>query len=71
MLVNACLWAAGMDDEIKPDSPVGFVGEYHPVTFRFGGFRQNVKPADLAGWDSPIMSPQAKVGSDRRKRKNK
>ena len=33
------------------------VGEmtYQPSTFSFGGFVKGVKPADLAGWDSPIL----------------
>ena len=26
-----------------------------PTTFTFGGFVKGVKPADLAGWDSPIL----------------
>lgn len=54
-LVNACLWAAGMENEIKPDAPVAFVGPYHPSNFSFGGYREQVKPEELAGWTSPIM----------------
>jgi hypothetical protein len=55
MLVNASLWCLGMESDIKADNNVAFVGPFNPVTFRFGGFVQGVKPADLAGWDSPIM----------------
>ena len=55
MLVNACLWAAGMEASIVANSEIGFVGPYQPVTFSFGGFVKGVKPADLAGWDSPIL----------------
>jgi type 1 glutamine amidotransferase len=54
MSVNACLWAAGLESSIQPTSDISFVGPYHPTTFAFGGFVKGVKPADLAGWDSPI-----------------
>ena len=55
MLVNACFWAAGMEKNIEADANIDFVGPYQPTTFRFGGHRKNVKPADIAGWDSPIL----------------
>jgi type 1 glutamine amidotransferase len=60
LLVNACLWSAGLEDSIRADGDIGFVGPFHPSAFNFGGFVKGVKPADLAGWDSPIMpkSPQ-------------
>ncbi len=57
MLVNAALWTLGMEQVITPDLDVGFVGPYHPVTFNFDGYRRRVRPSDLAGWDTPIMSP--------------
>ena len=56
MLVNACLWAAGLDSAIRPDGNVSFVGPYHPTTFNFDGFVKGVKPSDLAGWDSPTSA---------------
>ena len=40
---------------IKADNDVAFVGPYHPVTFRFGGYRKGVKPADIEGFDTPIL----------------
>lgn len=55
MLLNGCLWAIGMEDQIKADLNITLVGPYHPSPFRFGGARQEVKPQDLAGWESPIM----------------
>src|SRR2546428_5650803 len=55
MLVNACLWSVGLEKSIRPDGDISFVGPYQPTTFSFGGFVKGVKPADLAGWDSPIM----------------
>lgn len=57
MLVNATLWTLGLEQAITPDLDVSFVGPFHPVTFSFGGYRRGVRPSDLAGWDSPIMSP--------------
>ena len=44
-----------MEKEIKADMNVDFVGPYQPTPFSFNGEAQNVKPADLAGWESPIM----------------
>jgi type 1 glutamine amidotransferase len=55
MIVNACLWSAGMENSITPDGDISFVGPFQPTTFNFGGFVKGVKPADLAGWDTPIM----------------
>ncbi len=65
MLVNACFWSIGLEDQIRPDSNIDFVGPYHPTTFRFGGYRRNVRPGDLAGWDSPIL-PDNKPAAPRK-----
>lgn len=59
LLVNAHLWCLGMEDQIKPDSPIDFVGPYHPITFSFEEFRRGIHPADVAGWDTPILNPDA------------
>lgn len=55
MLVNAMFWAMGMEKAIKAKNNVDFVGPYKPTTFNFTGYKANVKPADLSGWDSLIM----------------
>lgn len=55
LAVNACLWAAGLDAAIRPASDISFVGPFQPSTYNFGGFVKGVKPADLAGWDAPIL----------------
>ncbi|SMG20765.1 ThuA domain-containing protein [Arenibacter troitsensis] len=55
MLINACFWGLEMEEEIKKDNPVDFVGGYEPTTFNFEGYQKNVKPSDLAGWESIIM----------------
>ena len=62
MLINACVWAVGLEDKITADARIDFVGPYNPATYSFGGPRQNVKPSDLAGWDSPIMSKDNPIG---------
>jgi len=54
MAVNACLWALGLENEIKPANDVSLVGPYHPTTFGFGGHVKGAKPSDMAGWDAPI-----------------
>ena len=59
LLVNAHLWCLGMEDDIAAEAPVDFVGPYHPTKFSFTEFRRGVRPADLSGWDSPIMDPDA------------
>jgi hypothetical protein len=48
MLVNACYWCMGMDDQIPPKSNVKQVGTYSPRKSDFGGYRPGIKPADLA-----------------------
>jgi hypothetical protein len=54
MLVNAVLWAAGLESAIQPTSDVSLVGPYNPSTYSFKGFVKDLKPADMAGWESPI-----------------
>lgn len=54
LLVNACLWGAGLENGIRPTNDIAFVGPFNPTTFNFGGFVKGMKPSDLAGWDSPI-----------------
>ena len=48
LLVNACYWAVGLEDRIKPEADVAIVGEYHPRPFGFGTFTKGVRPAELA-----------------------
>ncbi|MEO7272709.1 MAG: ThuA domain-containing protein [Vicinamibacterales bacterium] len=54
MAVNAALWAVGLDAAIKENGEIGLVGPYHPSTFDFSGHVRGIKPADMAGWDTPI-----------------
>lgn len=54
MLVNACFWALGLEDAIKPNMKVDFVGVYHPNTFANKGYAPGAKPSVYAGFRSPI-----------------
>jgi type 1 glutamine amidotransferase len=47
LVVNACYWAMGMDQQIPEKSKVETVGEYHPTMFGFGGFQKGLTPADF------------------------
>jgi type 1 glutamine amidotransferase len=65
MLINAALWTAGLEEVITGENNVDFVGPYNPVTFSFGGYRRGVRPADMAGWDTPIMSTMRPTQDDK------
>ena len=54
MTVNGVLWALGLENTITADGNVGLVGPYQPTTFNFKGYVKGVKPAEMAGWDTPI-----------------
>ena len=52
MIVNACLWAVGLEDKIPEKTNVDLVGRYNPSPFRFvKDWKGSAKPADLAGTD--------------------
>ena len=69
-IINGVFWCMGMDEEIKADMNVDFVGPYQPTPFSFNGEAQNVKPADLAGWESPIMPKGEKHAPKRTVKRN-
>ena len=48
LLVNACYWCMGMEDQIPPRSTVDFVGEYDPSDIGFGAHKRGARPADHA-----------------------
>jgi type 1 glutamine amidotransferase len=47
LLVNACYWALGLEQQIKPKAKVGLVGEYHPHAFDFDGYVKGLTPSDV------------------------
>ncbi len=48
MVVNACFWAAGLEDKIPAKNNVDLVGAYTPSPFGFNKFKKGLKPSDLA-----------------------
>jgi len=60
---NACLWAAGLEDKIKPDLDVELVGGFAPSPFTTGAlYYEGVTPAELASWDSQVMPEGKSLG---------
>lgn len=47
LLVNACYWAVGMDNQIPEKSIVEVVGDYHPSMFGFGDHKKGMRPSDF------------------------
>jgi type 1 glutamine amidotransferase len=47
LLVNACYWAAGLEEKIPQKANVDIVGEYKPRPFGNDRFEKGRKPADL------------------------
>lgn len=50
MIVNACLWATGLEGKIPEKTDVAIVGEFKPTPFRFKKpeeWKPGVKPAEL------------------------
>ena len=55
MVINGCLWALGLEDAIKPNNDIGIVGPFRP-TWHGGAKRaRDIRPDELAGWNSPIL----------------
>ena len=46
MLVNACYWAVGLEDQIPAKADVELVGDYRPRPFGFGSYAKGRKPSD-------------------------
>ena len=47
LLVNACYWAMGMEDQIVEESQVDVVGPYNPSMFGFGDHKKGMRPSDF------------------------
>jgi hypothetical protein len=45
LIVNACYWAVGLENEIAAKSNVDLVGEYHPTPFGFNKYTRGIKPS--------------------------
>ena len=59
-LMNACMWAVGLEDQISAETSADIVGTFEPSAYFNGAlYRAGVKPVDLAGFDSAIMPMDA------------
>jgi hypothetical protein len=47
VLVNACYWVLGLENNIPAKNNVDYIGEYRPTVFGFNQFKPGIKPADL------------------------
>ena len=54
-IINGTLWCMGMEDNIKADLDVSFVGPYNPTDFSFKPSVKDAKVSDIEGWDTPIL----------------
>ena len=57
LIINATLWCMEMDDAIKGDADVSFVGPYNPSTFSFKPSITTARPGDVKGFETPILQP--------------
>ena len=54
LLVNGCFWAIGLEDKIKPNAEISFLGPFKPNTFGNGSHAKGIKPSAYFGFESPI-----------------
>ncbi len=47
LLINACYWTLGLEDQIPASSKVDLVGDFQPRPFGNNGFVKGLRPADL------------------------
>ncbi len=45
LVVNACYWATGMEQQIPAQNNVELVGEYNPTMFGFGKYQKGLRPS--------------------------
>jgi len=48
VLVNACYWGLGMEEQIPTRANVDLVGDYSPSAIGLQGYKKGVRPSDLA-----------------------
>lgn len=54
LIVNSTYWILNLEDQIKADSEVSFVGPYKPTTFKNGAHLTGLKPSMYEGFESQI-----------------
>ncbi len=47
LVVNACYWGIGLDQQIPELNNVQTVGEYNPTMFGFGKYQKGLTPATI------------------------
>ncbi len=55
-IINGVFWTMQMEEHIKADMNIAFVGPYKPSTFSFKFSRLGIKPLDIQGYDSTIWN---------------
>lgn len=45
LIVNACYWATGLEQQIPEQNNVLIVGEYNPIMFGFGKYQRGLSPS--------------------------
>ncbi|MCB1278978.1 PVC-type heme-binding CxxCH protein, partial [Prosthecobacter sp.] len=77
LLVNGIFWAVGLEDAIKPDLNIAFVGPFQPNIYGGGAYARGIKPEMYAGFESPIPAnhntkgPETKKGDKKAKQEKK
>ena len=62
LILNGIYWTVGLENEIKADSKIDFVGPYNPTKFEYRGEVKGVKPVMYADLNGPIPAdPKAVV----------
>ena len=69
MIINGIYWSIGLEDQIKADSKIDFVGKYQPNTFRGGGHAQGIKPAVYSDLSVPVPANNNTAGGKKKERK--
>jgi putative membrane-bound dehydrogenase-like protein len=69
MMLNGCLWALGMEDSIKADADIAFVGPFKPNTFGGGAYARGIRPEMYAGFESLIPANSNTKGDAKPERK--
>jgi len=56
LVVNGIFWSVGLENAIKPDLNVAFVGPFKPNTYNGGAYARGIKPEMYAGFDSFFLA---------------
>lgn len=54
LIINGVYWTVGLEDQIRANSKIDFLGSYEPNTFGQRREAKSVKPADYEGFESQI-----------------